>query len=81
MSSRTRYRPVPAPDASGVVESRIAGVLFSCPWSLHGARVTIVWLDRLYSQTRDPMKGTVEDQARGMILELWQTLAARSREP
>lgn len=79
MVRRSKSAHLPPADAAGRVEMRVAGVLVEADWSLRGDRLTIVSpVGQFHAATRDPLKGSVEDQARGMIVELWLALRARS---
>lgn len=58
---------------------RVAGSMVECAWQLRGDDLSIShWIGGSHREKRDPTKGTVEDQARGMILALWQLNALRA---
>lgn len=80
MCRRYKSSPPPQPDAHGYVEQMIAGRCYEVSWSLTGDRLQIVAMSgSMHSATRDTGKGSVEDQARGMIIELWEKLRSQGR--
>jgi hypothetical protein len=59
---------------------RLGGAMMECSWALRGDELSIShWVGGSYREPRDPAKGSVEDQARGMILKLWEVNAERQR--
>lgn len=71
---------MPPPLASGYVEMRVAGTMMEVAWTLRGGQLTIVSpVGQFHCAERDPFCGSVEDQARGMIPELWEALKDRAR--
>lgn len=80
MGGRFKSGPAPGPDASGYVEMRIAGTMMQVNWSRTGDHMTIVSpVGQFHAAKRDPIKGSDEDQARAMILELWEALRTGRR--
>lgn len=80
MGGRFKSAPARQADAFGYVEMRIAGRMMQVSWSMTGDTLTIVSpVGQHYTARRDPTKGSEEDQARGMILELWTALRERLR--
>jgi hypothetical protein len=78
MSLHFKPTPLSPPDARGYVEALVAGRAFEVAWSLRGEEVRVVGLGgQLRVARRDPGRGSVQDQARGMALELWLAVNGR----